>query len=277
MHAATQRFSSRFTWSGYLLGFALSGFFDGILLHQILQWHHLLTGLEGEAFRDLRVQVLADGLFHVLMYAIAVAGLGMLWRSRADLTQPFAGRHLLACALIGFGAWHVLDGVLFHWMLALHRIRTAPPSPLFWDLLWFFIFGVAVIFAGLVLRRGSGAGSARVPHEGMAASVALTLAAVLSAHSAALPPPASSAALVVLRPGVSASDFLDGLSETRAGILWADPSGAVWTVRLESGRDARALYAHGALLVTASPVVLGCLAWGDFGGGSGGFSEASVR
>lgn len=28
---------------GILLGLSLGGFFDGILLHQILQWHHLLS------------------------------------------------------------------------------------------------------------------------------------------------------------------------------------------------------------------------------------------
>ncbi|WP_272547883.1 DUF2243 domain-containing protein [Acidovorax sp. NCPPB 3576] len=28
-------------WPGYLLGFSLGVFFDGIVLHQILQWHHL--------------------------------------------------------------------------------------------------------------------------------------------------------------------------------------------------------------------------------------------
>lgn len=26
-------------WPGWLLGFALGGFFDGILLHQLLQWN----------------------------------------------------------------------------------------------------------------------------------------------------------------------------------------------------------------------------------------------
>jgi uncharacterized membrane protein len=31
-----------------LLGFALGGFFDGILLHQILQWHHLLSSRSGQ-------------------------------------------------------------------------------------------------------------------------------------------------------------------------------------------------------------------------------------
>ncbi len=58
--------------AGWLLGFALGGFFDGILLHQILQWHHLLSALER---RDLRFQVAADGYFDDPMYVIAVASL----------------------------------------------------------------------------------------------------------------------------------------------------------------------------------------------------------
>ena len=41
------------------LGFALGGFFDGILLHQILQWHHLLSLVPGVT--ELRMQVLWDG------------------------------------------------------------------------------------------------------------------------------------------------------------------------------------------------------------------------
>lgn len=41
-----------------LRGAALGGFFNGILLHQILQWHHLLSNVEGAAFQDLRMQLL---------------------------------------------------------------------------------------------------------------------------------------------------------------------------------------------------------------------------
>ena len=93
--------------AGFLLGFALGGFFDGILLHQVLQWHHLLSGLEGEGWRDLRVQVLADGLFHAAMYVVAVVGLWLLWRGRPD-----GDRRIVANALIGFGVWHMVDGVL---------------------------------------------------------------------------------------------------------------------------------------------------------------------
>jgi uncharacterized membrane protein len=32
-----------FTVPGVLLGAGLGGFMDGILLHQILQWHHMAT------------------------------------------------------------------------------------------------------------------------------------------------------------------------------------------------------------------------------------------
>jgi Predicted membrane protein (DUF2243) len=32
----------------FVLGLGLGGFIDGIVLHQILQWHHLLTGPGGE-------------------------------------------------------------------------------------------------------------------------------------------------------------------------------------------------------------------------------------
>ena len=29
--------------AGILFGLGLGGFFDGIILHQVLQWHHMLT------------------------------------------------------------------------------------------------------------------------------------------------------------------------------------------------------------------------------------------
>jgi uncharacterized membrane protein len=41
-----------------LVGFSIGGLFDGILLHQILQWHHLLSGVRRPWLVDLRAQVL---------------------------------------------------------------------------------------------------------------------------------------------------------------------------------------------------------------------------
>ena len=52
----------RYQWSGYLLGFALGGFFDGIVLHQVLQWHHMLTsaGFPPDSVENLEVNTFAD-------------------------------------------------------------------------------------------------------------------------------------------------------------------------------------------------------------------------
>ncbi|WP_312128276.1 DUF2243 domain-containing protein [Brevundimonas sp.] len=128
-------------WCG-ALGFALGGFFDGILLHQILQWHHLLSLVP--AIADLRTQVLWDGYFHALMYVIASVALYRLWK----LNRSGNGRNILSPLLIGFGAWHVADAVLSHWLLGIHRIRPESSQPLFWDLLWLVVFGLLPMVAG---------------------------------------------------------------------------------------------------------------------------------
>jgi uncharacterized membrane protein len=142
-----------------ILGFALGGFIDGILLHQVLQWHHLLSLVEGEALRDLRVQILADGLFHVLMYLIAIVGLCLLWRARGGITGRGADIRIVASALLGFGIWQVVDVVGFHWVLGIHRIRVDVRNPLFWDIGWLVMFAVPSLAAGWwLMTKPSGDG-----------------------------------------------------------------------------------------------------------------------
>lgn len=160
--------------AGWLLGFALGGFFDGVLLHQILQWHHLLSALEG---RDLRFQVAADGYFHALMYVIAVAGLWLLWRDRnAGTTQ---GRRLAAAMFVGFGVWHLIDGVVSHWVLGIHRIRMDSDNRLFWDVLWLAVFGAVPLLGGWLLSRNLG----KPPDVGGRNLAALIAAVIVSGCS----------------------------------------------------------------------------------------------
>lgn len=54
------------TAAGILLGLGLGGFFDGIVLHQILQWHHMATsaGYPADSLENLKLNTLLDGLFH---------------------------------------------------------------------------------------------------------------------------------------------------------------------------------------------------------------------
>ena len=256
-HAVTGGFG----WAGYLLGFALGGFFDGILLHQILQWHHLLSAVEGAAFRDLRVQVLADGLFHAAMYVVGAAGLWLLWRARLEFAAPGADRLLFANALIGFGAWHVADGILSHWVLGIHRIRMAAENVLLWDLIWFVAFGVLFIAAGWLLRRGAGPGSgARVGRRAVA-PLLLAAAVLASGPVAALPPPDTRAVMVLFRPGTEAQAVFAAVAAVDGRVIWADATGDLWAIELGAGADSRPLYRHGALLVSSSLFPIGCLPW----------------
>ncbi|WP_395517554.1 DUF2243 domain-containing protein [Pseudorhizobium flavum] len=253
-----QSFPATLIWARYALGFGLGGFFDGILLHQILQWHHLLSGIE-EARQDIRVLILTDGLFHALMYVIAAAGLGLLWRSRHSCAAHGADRLLFASAAIGFGVWHILDSVLSHWILGIHRIRMDVENQLFWDLLWFAVFGLLPLALGLLMRRSSKrSGSSRRTPGGPAA---LALAVFVAGPLAALPAPDDDTVMIVFRPDATVARAMEGLEASRGRLIWSDASDTVWAVDISGGGDARQFYAHGALLISNSILPAGCFNW----------------
>lgn len=261
MATAAHSLSSRFIWAGYLLGFSLAGFFDGILLHQILQWHHLLSGVEGSAFRDLRVQILADGAFHLLMYVVAAGGLYLLWRSRREFAQRGADRALFAAALIGFGVWHIIDAALFHWALGLHRIRMDAENLLLWDILWLVPFGIVPLVAGLWLRRARGGGATPRTARSRATAAVLALAVVVTGPLAALPPRDIDTVMVLFKPGTTAAEAFAAIVAMDGRVVWHDNSGGVWAAYFDDPAQARRLYRHGALLVSNSFLAAGCFGW----------------
>ncbi|GGE53917.1 hypothetical protein GCM10007276_33770 [Agaricicola taiwanensis] len=240
-------------WAG-TLGFALGGFFDGILLHQILQWHHLLSLVPGMA--DLRLQVLWDGYFHALMYLIAALGLWGLWRTRGRLSAT-GPRPAIGALLIGFGLWHIIDGLLSHWLLGIHRIRLDSEVPLFWDLLWFTLFGLLPAVLGWWLQRSTGSGRGLRPAALVAILGLVTGAAGLWALR---PPPGQAFATAVFRAGIEPADVMAALAETDARLVWADAAMGVVVLDIPADRRWR-LYRHGALLVSGTALPSGCFDW----------------
>jgi uncharacterized membrane protein len=236
-----------------VLGFAVGGFFDGILLHQILQWHHLLSAVA--AVDDMRLQVLWDGLFHSLMYVIAAAGLVGLWRVHRR-GSAVGGAAFAGALLVGFGTWHIVDAVLSHWLLGIHRIRQGSENVLLWDLVWFALFGVLPVLIGLRLGRGGGT-PARIRPAVMLALSAMTAG---SGAWALMPPAGQPFTTVVFRPGVSPVEAYEALAALDARFIWSDRAMGVVVVDIAPERR-RSLYRRGALLVTGSGMPAGCIGW----------------
>jgi uncharacterized membrane protein len=244
--------------AGGVIGLALGGFFDGILLHQVLQWHHFLSLVPGEALRDIRNQILADGMFHVAVYAIAAVGLVLLWRARGGFAAGGSDRQLLGAALLGFAAWQAADVGIFHWIIGIHRIRVDVPDPLAWDIGWLVVTGIPPLLFGLLLIRGGGAGGKG--KRGVVVASFLVLLVLGAAPIASLPPAGVTTALVLFRSGIGLEGAVSTINAADGRIAWADPSGEIALVDMRE-TSAWRLYRGGALMVGTTAATGGCLAW----------------
>jgi uncharacterized membrane protein len=148
------------TAPGLLLGVGLGGLFDGVVLHQVLQWHHLLSSAgccPATTLRGLERNTLADGLFHVATLVFLLAGMVMLWARirRGDL--PWSGRRLVGLGLQGWGLFNLVEGLVDHQILGIHHVRPGPDR-FAYDMA-FLVFGAALVLAGRLLA------TTRAPHD----------------------------------------------------------------------------------------------------------------
>ena len=105
-----------------LIGVGLGGFVDGIVFHQILQLHNMLSAkLKPDTVVRIEVNMFWDGLFHAFCWVSVVAGLAVLWN--AVLNPAVAKRTGTLCGglLAGFGLFNLVEGT--------HRPPHFAPAP----------------------------------------------------------------------------------------------------------------------------------------------------
>jgi uncharacterized membrane protein len=137
-----------------VLGFGFGGLADGIVLHQVLRWHNLISDVEtNETLEGLRRNLFWDGAFHATTAVLTVVGLVVLWHARdavTRLTRPTPT--VVGFLLVGWGAFHVVDQLVFHLLLDLHDIRDGVEHPGVYN--WsFFAIGLALAGVGRRLVR----------------------------------------------------------------------------------------------------------------------------
>lgn len=142
--------------AGIFIGLGIGGFFDGIVLHQILQWHHMVTsaGYPPNTVANLKFNTLLDGFFHVLAYLFITVGLALFWRRAHRTHICWSNKLLIGTILIGFGLFNLVEGMIDHQILGIHHVNeTVPQSQwLYWDV-GFLLWGAGMVLLGWWLLR----------------------------------------------------------------------------------------------------------------------------
>jgi uncharacterized membrane protein len=150
--------------SGIMLGTGLGGFVDGIVLHQILQWHSMLSSVRPPTdLITMKYNMLWDGLFHAFTWLMTVAGLTRLWKAGQRPDVPWSTQTLVGSMFLGWGLFNFIEGIIDHQLLGLHHVHPGE-GQLAWDL-GFLASGVVMIAGGLAAIRH--ARGHRTPRGGM--------------------------------------------------------------------------------------------------------------
>ena len=137
-----------------ILGLGLGGFLDGIALHQVLQWHSMMSSkVPPEDLVSMKYNMVFDGIFHLATWAAVALGVGLLFRC-GRRGVAFDGRVLAAGLLWGWGLFNTIEGIFDHQLYGLHHVHPGA-GQLPWDLAFILtgpVFGV--VGALLLVKAG---------------------------------------------------------------------------------------------------------------------------
>ena len=140
--------------AGTFLGIGMGGFFDGILLHQLLQTHNMLSArLPKTSIANMEVNMFWDGMFHALTWTMTAIGLALFWRAARRSQVASSGKTFVGALLLGWGLFNLVEGLIDHHILHLHHVVERLGVSVY-DYA-FLGSGVALIGAGcLAIRAG---------------------------------------------------------------------------------------------------------------------------
>lgn len=140
--------------SGTLLGMGLGGFVDGILFHQILQLHNMLSAVRPKTdLVNLEINMFWDGLFHAATWLLTAGGLALLWRTVRHGGSPLSTRVFVGSLLLGWGIFNAVEGVIDHVVLGIHHVVERAGLSV-WDAV-FFASGIGlVVLGGRLVQAG---------------------------------------------------------------------------------------------------------------------------
>jgi uncharacterized membrane protein len=146
--------------AGTVIGIGMGGFIDGILFHQILQIHNMLSNwVVRDTLVNEQINMFWDGLFHAFTWTCVAFGLWLLWRAVKRPGVILSGKSFCGSLLLGWGLFNVVEGVVDHEILQIHHVYQNG-NHLLWDMV-FLTFGIALIAVGVMTIRNGFIASTR--------------------------------------------------------------------------------------------------------------------
>jgi uncharacterized membrane protein len=140
--------------AGLALGVGFGGFFDGILLHQILQWHNMLSSVVPPLdLVTMKYNMVWDGLFHAFTWTACLVGVVLLFRAAGAPRAAWSGRLLAGAMIAGWGLFDLVEGAIDHQLLGVHHVHPGTDQ-LAWDLGFLIVGGVGFLALGYAIARG---------------------------------------------------------------------------------------------------------------------------
>jgi uncharacterized membrane protein len=140
--------------AGITLGIGLGGFVDGILLHQILEWHNMGSSLLPPTSMDaMRRNMIWDGEFHAAVWVVTVAGVYLLLADARHGAPLPSARAFTGQLLVGWGLFNLVEGIVDHHVLNLHHVRDLPVHLPMYDWAFLLIAGLGVLLLGWTMAR----------------------------------------------------------------------------------------------------------------------------
>lgn len=132
--------------AGLILGLGLLGAIDGIVFHQLLQWHHMILS------PDIQLEIFTDGLFTALFSALLIWGGMKIFQDARKNELGESWRVFLSGIFIGGGSFNLVEGIVDHHILKVHRVKPMADNPLLYDLT-FLAMGLLLVIIGIMIKR----------------------------------------------------------------------------------------------------------------------------
>lgn len=120
--------------AGVVMGIGIGGFIDGILFHQVLQLHAMVSNrLATDTVVGKAVNMFWDGIFHALTLTAVIIGFALLLRLLKRKNINPSSRLAVGGAIGGWGIFNFVEGIIHHHIIKLHNVNEFALNPDIWN------------------------------------------------------------------------------------------------------------------------------------------------